>query len=363
MQHDAVPVFALLGAGVFARDAYLPIFKSCTHKWTLGAVWSRSEDAVEKVKPVVLEINVSAKFYSGDEGLAAIMNDSSITAVLLCLPVQAMPQIAAQALAKGKHVLQEKPVAPTVAEALPAIQAYRSNPSLPVWALAENYRSEYVFRRVKALVGSLGDIIKIDLIADFPIKAHNKYFNSAWRRDCAGGFVTDTAVHYIAAVRTLAHAAGWGEVEQVSGRTHVANPGLPPPDSVVGHLKFQRGGLCNVSITYASHVMRLNVCIVGTQGSVEVHRGGWNAGSSPYTLYYNRVSDPLTVKEDLEFTGIEHEMDAFLALVAAQRAGKPPPQDEAYRVAPEEAARDLAVVEGLLASSDMNAQVVNVAPV
>lgn len=357
---DSKPVIALLGAGIFARDAYVPIFKACKHKWTLGAVWSRSADAVEAIRPAIAEINDQAKLLSGDDGLEAVLADPTITCLVLCLPVQAMLELTQRALALGKHVLQEKPVALTVEEAIPAIKAYRADPKPPVWGIAENYRSEFVFRRVKELVDSLGHVFKIDLVADFPIKAANKYYNSAWRRDCPGGFVTDTAVHYIAAARTLAHAAGWGEVQEVSARTHVANPGLPPPDSVVAHLQFEKGGLCGVSITYASHFMRLSVCVVGTLGTVEVRRGGFLGGNSPYTIHYNRASDAVTVSEDLDFSGIEDEVDAFLALVAAKAAGQPPPADEAYRVAPEEGARDLAVVEAMLESAAGGAKVIKV---
>jgi predicted dehydrogenase len=50
------------------------------------------------------------------------------------------PQIAERALKAGKHVLQEKPIAPHVAAARAALSSYRANPGLPVWALAENYR-------------------------------------------------------------------------------------------------------------------------------------------------------------------------------------------------------------------------------
>ncbi len=55
---------------------------------------------------------------------------------LACLWVQ----IAERALQAGKHVLQEKPFAPTVAEAKAALVRYSSMVKPPLWALAENYR-------------------------------------------------------------------------------------------------------------------------------------------------------------------------------------------------------------------------------
>jgi predicted dehydrogenase len=49
-------------------------------------------------------------------------------------------QVAERALLAGKHVLLEKPVGPSVAEALQVLAAVRALPKAPVWFLAENYR-------------------------------------------------------------------------------------------------------------------------------------------------------------------------------------------------------------------------------
>ena len=53
--------------------------------------------------------------------------------------------------------------------------------------------------------------LQIDLVADMPMNSNNKYFPSQWRRDavaCPGGFVMDSCVHHIAALRMLGRAAG-----------------------------------------------------------------------------------------------------------------------------------------------------------
>lgn len=64
----------------------------------------------------------------------------------------------------------------------------------------------------------------------------------------------------------------------MSARAHRANPGLPPPDSMVSTLKFQRGGLCGMSVTFAGHLMRMSFCVVGTEGTLEASGGGWLEG-------------------------------------------------------------------------------------
>ena len=44
-----------------------------------------------------------------------------------------------------------------------------------------------------------------------PMRAENKYFSSDWRRNdehCPGGFMMESSVHFIAALRMLAAAGG-----------------------------------------------------------------------------------------------------------------------------------------------------------
>ena len=49
-------------------------------------------------------------------------------------------QLAERALAAGKAVLQEKPIAQTAADAFEAVVRHRAHAGTAVWAIAENYR-------------------------------------------------------------------------------------------------------------------------------------------------------------------------------------------------------------------------------
>lgn len=54
-------------------------------------------------------------------------------------------------------MLQEKPVGIELATPQELLREYLALPAgKPVWALAENYRSEEVFRRARQLAGQLG---------------------------------------------------------------------------------------------------------------------------------------------------------------------------------------------------------------
>ena len=139
------------------------------------AVWSRSESAAADLLPVVKDFAPNAKALSGEDGLAAVLEDRDVDAVAIVLPAhvqlevgsawasvhmwhqdRAMDrsmwriialtpaagtlQLAERALAAGKAVLQEKPIAQTAADAFAAVERHRAHAGTAVWAIAENYR-------------------------------------------------------------------------------------------------------------------------------------------------------------------------------------------------------------------------------
>ena len=84
-------------------------------------------------------------------------------------------QIVMRALQAGKHALSEKPSAGTIEEAAENIKLYRAMDSPPVWNIAENFRYEDVFEAQAALIASIGNVVKMDLLADMPMAEGNKY--------------------------------------------------------------------------------------------------------------------------------------------------------------------------------------------
>lgn len=86
-----------------------------------------------------------------------------------------MLQYVLRALAAGKSVLSEKPVASSVADARAAVEAYTQMRACfrtpPVWFVAENFRFEEVFVEAARLVPRLGFLLRLDLRADTPLNA------------------------------------------------------------------------------------------------------------------------------------------------------------------------------------------------
>lgn len=73
-----------------------------------------------------------------------LLSSNSIDAVLLCLPISTQPSIIERALQNGKHVLSEKPIAPSLEIASPLVRRYMHEwqPKGLVWSVAEQWRHD-----------------------------------------------------------------------------------------------------------------------------------------------------------------------------------------------------------------------------
>lgn len=65
-----------------------------------------------------------------------------------------------------------------------------------------------------------------------------RYYASEWRRADPGMQIKETSVHFTAALRLLASAAGLGEAVQVTAVSQHAKPDLTNPDTLCGTVLF-----------------------------------------------------------------------------------------------------------------------------
>eukprot|EP00850_Spirogloea_muscicola_P009628 SM000054S18114 [mRNA] locus=s54:548318:551599:+ [translate_table: standard] len=374
----APPALALLGAGVFARDAYAGILAGLAGAVALRAVWSRSREAAEALLPLVQPFAPGAEARWGSDGLQAILDDPHVHCVAVVLPIQVQniplcrgklvdptvvlltgqPEVVIKALRAGKHVLQEKPVGATVAAGLEILQVYRNiassgGPS-PIWAVAENFRFETGLTEAGRLVRTMGRLMLVEVNIEVAMNPRNKYFACEWRRDpgFTGGFITDCGVHFVAATRLVsiipaALKLSGSEISSVSGIATHSEPTLPPPENLVALLSFVNGAIGVMSICYSAPSNRMSWRAVCSDGTVEVSRSTQD-GNFGYLV----TASPAGEKPLLSFhtfSGIEDELKAFAEDVASAVKGVGAANVD-KRSSPEEALIDLAVIEAALQS-------------
>ena len=115
-----------------------------------------------------------------NKSLADLLARPDIEAVVVCLPILAQPAVIKQALAAGKHVLSEKPVAKDLAVAHELLDWYAARGAgAPVWAVAENFRyMESLSYAEERLAEVGGRVTTFSMRRNGLVKQDDKYYNT-----------------------------------------------------------------------------------------------------------------------------------------------------------------------------------------
>ena len=286
---------ALVGAGIFARDAHVPALRRLSDRFAIVAVHSRSQaSAAALAEQVGGEVALSTD-------LDALLARPEIDAVDVVLPIPVQAEVVARALASGKHVISEKPIAPELATAQRLIEIHRRQPG-QVWLVAENWRYEEAFVRAAEIVRSdaIGRPLTVHWAQYSPHGPSSKYYQSEWRRSGSftGGLLLDGGVHYTAALRLI-----MGEIESVAAHVTQVSPDLLPADTLTASLRFANGAVGTFLITFgAATPWGAPLTVVGERGSLRVERG---------RIEIAALDGSVQVIECAKLNGVDRELAAF----------------------------------------------------
>ncbi|KAL5639641.1 hypothetical protein ACGC1H_006300 [Rhizoctonia solani] len=234
---------AILGAGIFAKEAHLPALAAHgSGKSVVNAVYSRSKSSASSLAEQVKErLGNTPTIYSEDGasegGLDALLARSDIQAVIVVLPLTQQPDVVLKALAAGKNVLSEKPVAKDVKTGIDLIEKWEKEykPKGLIWRVAENFEVEpgvlEAAERIKA--GAIGKVRFFNCSMIFPVLKDNKYYQTSWRTvpDYQGGFLLDAGVHTNAALRKVLGSSFPLDTAKVTGFASLTRDYLAPHDT------------------------------------------------------------------------------------------------------------------------------------
>jgi predicted dehydrogenase len=190
-----------------------------------------------------------------------LLADPEIDAIYNPLPNTLHVPWSIKALEAGKHVLCEKPIAPTLAEAERFADAARAHPHLKVME-AFMYRFHPQWQRARALVHEerLGSLRTVQTFFSYYLDDPNNIRN---RADAGGGALLDIGCYAISVARFL-----FGdEPARVCGASE-SDPRFQTDRLVSGMLEFGAGTATFTCGTQLAPHQR--VTIAGTRGRVEI---------------------------------------------------------------------------------------------
>ncbi|HET9051777.1 MAG TPA: Gfo/Idh/MocA family oxidoreductase [Candidatus Dormibacteraeota bacterium] len=193
----------IVGAGVAVRELHLPVLARMTAEIDVVAVAARAEDRAAAVCRLFEEAGVGG--VSSRAGVRDLLDDPGIGAVLIAVPIDVTPSIVRAAIAAGKHVLAEKPLADSVSEAVAVWTAARDRGV--VLSVGENYRFQPDWETARKLVseGVIGTPRMFILNDVHCMPPDGKYTVTEWRRTGThrGGYLVDGGTHMVAVMRHL----------------------------------------------------------------------------------------------------------------------------------------------------------------
>ncbi|KAF4976828.1 hypothetical protein FZEAL_6569 [Fusarium zealandicum] len=279
---------ALIGGGLFAKQEHMPALMKCDNL-ALKAIYSRSLKSAKETAALNTRSEATPDLYSADSGPGKSYDDllarDDIAAVILALPIPSQPAHIEAALAAGKHVLAEKPLAPSVDAGKKLIDYYRdvAESKGVTFAIAENFRFKPVFEYAAAEAAKLGKVEHFSVRVFYYMGQDTQWYGTEWRAkpEFQGGFLLDGGVHFTAATRMLltGHESRAAEVTAFTAQVQAH---LPPIDTVNAVVRLESGvsgtyqQSCGTRLSASAWEFgyeRGTVCVVGDKVTV-TPRGG-----------------------------------------------------------------------------------------
>ncbi|TFK65538.1 oxidoreductase family protein [Pluteus cervinus] len=365
---------AILGAGIFAKEAHIPALGFLGDAAApLKAVYSRSEKSSRDLADfaaTTLKLTTPPDVYhDGDKAtdLDALLARTDIHSVIIALPITLQPSIVLKALAAGKHVLSEKPVAPDVASGIELIKTYNSTykPKGLIWRVAENFEAEKAVQAAAEAIraGKIGKVIFFKAVVVNYIDKTSKWYLSPWRTvpDYQGGFLLDGGVHTIAVLRTvLPH-----RLTHLSGFASLNKDYLAPHDTIHAIVKADSQFHGTVELTWANPTSSRSTAdgfvITGTDGWLTVDHS-WQPKPVfrvVITSVVKAEGEPeREVEEVIEhpINGVAEEIGSFFRAIGGQN-------EAGFNLGdPLEALRDVAFIQAGLNSNGQLVDLIDLVP-
>lgn len=288
---------AILGAGIGAQhlDAYLAL----PDRYRVATICD-----LDAAKGAALAAKAAGCANLSDAD--AVIADPAIDIVDICLPPHLHGPVALKAFAAGKHVICEKPVAGSVAEADRMLEAARDSGRL--FAPIFQYRYGRGLYQLKALQerGLAGRPLVATLETHWNRSAD--YYAVPWRGKWAserGGAVLGHAIH----IHDLV-TAFFGPVTEVSAILDTRVNPIETEDCAAIAMRTMSGGLVTSSVTLGGAGDRSRLRLVFDGLSAE-------SGSNPYAPGQDRWTFTARAPDE------QAQVDAALAEIDADIATKP----------------------------------------
>lgn len=255
----------IIGPGLIWDVAHRDIVKSMRNRFTVTALSARSESTREKAAKQLPEASVFADYRE-------LIESDEVDAVVALTPIPMNAPVAVEVLRAGKHVIVEKPMATSLAEAQELIAAEKKS-SGTVYIL-EQFPHKTVIPEIQKILeeGILGrplhyEYVVHNRLAEATPGEPRSWGDTQWRQEGAWplGNIFDGGIHDICLLRTL-----FGMPEAVVAAGSSVRQGYGEFDTIT--TLFSYGDALIGSFSHSSYIPNVGnyFFIRGSEGSAEI---------------------------------------------------------------------------------------------
>jgi predicted dehydrogenase len=308
--------WGILSTARIGREKVIPAIQ----RSQLGNVTAIASRDLARAKALAAELNIEKPYGSYQE----LLSDRNVDAVYIPLPNHLHVRWSMRALSAGKHVLCEKPIGLTVAEAEQLAGAAAAHPKLKVME-AFMYRFHPQWQAARQLVreGRIGRLRTIHTHFSYYNDDPNNIRNQA---DIGGGALMDIGCYPISLSRFMYDA----EPERVLGHLE-RDPKMQIDRLVSATLEFFQG---TATFTCGTQLVpHQRVHIFGTSGRIEIEIPFNAPPDKPCRIWVQIGTKPGTAIEEIAFDVCDQYTLQADALAQAIQGDTPVPTPLADAVA------------------------------
>ncbi|MGC1687152.1 MAG: Gfo/Idh/MocA family oxidoreductase [Candidatus Acidiferrales bacterium] len=326
----------IIGAGMVVRTHHLPAIRRLANEIEVVGLATRD---LGRGRSFAREFRIPRVYMDYRQ----LLRDREIDAVLTAVPIELNGRTLLDSVRAGKHVLAEKPIAETPAQALRVVRESRR--SLSKILIGENFRYRRDLAEARNLVarGAVGKIFAFQISVKFDVdaRARRRWISRGWRKQARhrGGMVLDAGVHPVAAVIDIL-----GKITEVNAIVMDTSRVIAGPDGLLMQVRMAGGITGQCFFCYTSKEQQeisFDFSIYGTEGVLRVVPG-------KITLTHEVGDSPRVFKIRETDGGYFAQWKNFCAAVRGE---------ERVVSGPAEAYRDLLVIDAALRSSSTKEKV------
>jgi D-xylose 1-dehydrogenase (NADP+, D-xylono-1,5-lactone-forming) len=292
--------WGIIGAGRIARKFATALRES--QECQLVAVASR-----EQARAVAIAAELGAPTAYGS--YAALLADPQLDAIYIALPNSMHAEWAINAAQAGKHILCEKPLAPTIAEAEAMFNAARTHRVWLMEAFMYRFHPRTLALQDLILSGAIGQVRLIRAGFSFSLDRPN---DVRWSSDLAGGALYDVGCYPLNLARTLIGSPP----QRVWATAQWSESGVD--QTLAATLEYPGDAIVQIACSFRASFQQ-QVQIVGSAGVIELDQA--------FTMHPDQETqirlwrgNHFAQLELLEFAATNHyrlEADGFARLIQA----------------------------------------------